>query len=74
MNLVEVSTWIQEGYKEYYHMKKDLIGEERMNKSVEEYVMYYVLKKGRGHLNPNIITDMISWENSIPDENGWRLC
>ena len=65
MNLVEVATWIQEGYKMYYNDKKNGI---RVQKS--DFIMRHVMHKGKGHLNPKIIQILIDVEDSVEDENG----
>ena len=76
MNLVEVATWIQEGYKKYYEDKKAgrtidfRLPSGKPVSSVKECVMYYVMKKGEGHLNPKEISMLIDMETSVPDEHG----
>ena len=72
MNLVEVATWIQEGYKEYYGIDK--LARPILNRSTKDYVMQYVMRKGRGHLNPKVIEDLIKLETSVEDKVGRTLC
>ena len=70
MNLVEVATWIQEGYAEFYtnpHIKAPYV-------NAETYALYYVMRKGKGHLNPATIKDLIALETSVPDPNGMNQC
>jgi len=70
MNLVEVATWIQEGYAEFYQRQRD---ENYDLISKKDYVMRYVMEKGRGRLNPSIISDLIDMETSVPDDDGFTL-
>lgn len=68
MDLVKVATWIQEGYKEAY-----AVGENN-RVIVEGWVWGYVMRKGRGQLNPKIVEELVRYEDSVPDKNGMKLC
>jgi len=66
MNLLQIATWIQEGYKQYYNtplIARPLLGPNAKKRSV----MRYVMNKGRGHLNPDVIEQLIDMENSVED-------
>jgi hypothetical protein len=67
MNLVEIATWIQEGQREAYD--GDISSSDFKN-----YVIGYVMIKGKGHLNPRIIGELVDLETSIPDKNGFIQC
>ena len=72
MNLVEVATWIQEGYKEYYEKTPTIV--RPIAGTVQDYVMAYVMRKGKGHLNPALIRDLVVLETSVPDQDGMVQC
>ena len=71
MNLVQVATWIQEGYREYYDNYDILKYDQSMN--ISKHVMRYVMIKCGGHLNPEIISHLVKLETSVPDQNGTVL-
>jgi hypothetical protein len=70
MNLVEVATWIHDGYKSYNSNVKVI----KLDQTKRDYVTRYVLDKGRGQLNPQTIIMLVEMETSIPDENGCIIC
>ena len=74
MNLVEVSTWIQDGYKIAYANRASLPKEESRIYPIQSYVLGYVMRQSGGHINPAVIEDLISMETSVPDENGCTQC
>ena len=70
MNLVQIATWIQEGYRKYYDDRKNGI----KHKDQTDFIMGYVIRKGKGKLNPKIVREFICLETSVPDENGTVQC
>lgn len=66
MNLVEVSKWIQDGYRRYYQIKKF----KGTDASAHDFVTGYVMNLGRGRLNPIIIEKLVDLETSVPTEIG----
>ena len=74
MNLVEIATWIQDGMREYAVIKKANIQFHHGFVDKKTFVMSYVMREGKGHLNPKIIGKLIDLETSVPDENGLVQC
>jgi len=73
MNLVEVEQWIQEGHKEYSIIKRsDIKNREDVGilESKKQFVVGYVMRKGKGRFNPITIENLVDLETSVPDENG----
>jgi len=70
MNLVMVAKWIQEGYRKYYYTKKT----EGVSESRDKFIISYVMRLGRGGLNPEQIKHLVELETSVPDENGMIQC
>jgi hypothetical protein len=68
MNLVEVATWIQDGYREAYDNFEDLPN------GVQNYVFRYVMQAGKGCLNPSIVKSLVQLETSVPDQHGTTQC
>lgn len=66
MNLVKVATWVQEGYREAYDKE---IADDLFIK----YVVGYVMRKGKGQLNPLNIEDLVKLETSVPDKRGFVM-
>ena len=67
MNLVEVATWIQEGYHAFN--ETNLPFSERTN-----WIVGQVMQKTKGRANPIQIKELVELETTIPDKNGMQLC
>ena len=73
MNLVQIATWIQEGYK-YYSDNYQSKAREGSLSECKKIVFMYVMRKCKGRENPQIITKLIDLENSIPNKYGLVEC
>lgn len=67
MNTIQVSTWVQEGYAEAYKQKID-------HAELRKWIAGYVMRKGKGQLNPIQVMQLIDMETSVPNAEGWQLC
>jgi hypothetical protein len=65
MNLVEIATYIQDGYKKYYNTPLCDRGELQFDR--KQIIMRYVMQKTKGHINPTQIDLLITMETSIDD-------
>jgi Asp-tRNA(Asn)/Glu-tRNA(Gln) amidotransferase B subunit len=74
MNLVELATIIQAGYRKFYDNIRKENNYHYGRKTVQDYVFGYVMLNMKGHCNPQTIRTLVELETSVPDQYGTVQC